>query len=105
MVEFAFLAMSTGSTIHWRMSSAESFDPTPSRGSAHALAGDRMAHLAFLGVVDLLALFDQSASCDRATRGVPTSATVSAAMNRPLVIPALASCLPFLRFLKRETYQ
>ena len=36
LADFTFLAISIGSTIHSRISAAESFDPTPSRGSCLA---------------------------------------------------------------------
>ena len=51
--------ISVGCVIHWRMSSAVNFVPTPSSGLAlAALAGDGVAHLALLRGVDLLSFLD-----------------------------------------------
>ena len=87
----------SGSTIHWRVSSAESFDADAvERALLTALAGDGMAHRALLGCVDLLApsfphpVIAPLGGCPGHTR---RSALL---MNRPPVVVSLCIVPPLV---------
>src|SRR6185436_12144828 len=85
LLELVLAAIATGSTIHARMSSAESFAPTPSSGLAlpplPAIAWQTEHFWAAYTCWPL------AASCDRATPGTPAmSAAAMAATNRRWVV-------------------
>ena len=68
LVDLAFAAISIGSTIHCRMSSADSFVPTPSSGFALLpLPAMAVADRALLRGVDLLPLLDRRRPAPLAT--------------------------------------
>src|SRR5215203_4635430 len=88
LVEFDSFVIATGSMIHCRMSSAESFAPTPSSTLLLPPLPAMEWHIEhFWAAYTSLPL--AAASCARAAHGTPaTSATVIPAMNRmALLVP------------------